>query len=98
MKTISPELIPRHIAEAVVAMLHPYVPAITVNNLEALLFPEQKEELVTREEATEVLRVSLSTVDRMLRDGDLPRRRVRGRVHIPLSAIKAVMDGNRQPL
>ena len=85
--------IPRHIADASVAMLSPYVPGLTADQLESLLFPKENEALVTREEATEVLRVSLSTVDRMLRDGELPRRKVRGRVHIPLTAIKAVMKG-----
>ncbi|MGE4489413.1 MAG: helix-turn-helix domain-containing protein [Kiritimatiellales bacterium] len=74
-------------------MLLPYAPGLTADQLESLLFPQEEEALVTREEATDVLRVSLSTVDRMLRDGELPRRKVRGRVHIPLSALKAVMQG-----
>lgn len=88
------ERIPTHIADAVAAMLLPYVAGLTADQLEFLLFPQEEEALVTREEATVVLRVSLSTVDRMLRDGELPRRKVRGRVHIPLSALKAVMLGS----
>jgi excisionase family DNA binding protein len=59
--------------------------------------PESRTEpLKTRRQAGQALGVSLPTIDRMLRDGDLPRRRIRGAVRIPASAIDHfILQGGR---
>lgn len=90
--------IPHPIAEAVIAMLRPYAPDLTPAKLEsALCFkaePNAQEQLLTRKDAAKMLSISLPTLDRMLRDGELPRRHIRGAVRIPLSSIEAITSGN----
>lgn len=84
--------IPKPIAEAVVTMLLPYAPNLTVEKLEASILetpsPKNQEKLLTRKEAAEALNVSIPTIDRMLRDEHLPRRKIRGAVRIPESATE----------
>jgi excisionase family DNA binding protein len=48
---------------------------------------DEVETLLTRKEAAQALKVSLPTIDRCLRDGVLPKRRIRGAVRIPASAV-----------
>ncbi len=83
--------IPENIVTGVAAMLAPYCPGLTAGRLlEAISFePEKKEAetLLTRKEAAEALKVSIPTVDRCLRDGVLPKRRIRGAVRIPARAV-----------
>lgn len=83
--------IPEHIANGVAAMLAPYCPGLTSERLlSAISFESEKkgvETLLTRKEAAEALKVSVPTVDRCLRDGILPKRRIRGAVRIPSSAV-----------
>ena len=90
--------IPEHIANGVAAMLAPYCPGLTAARLlSAISFePEKKEAetLLTRKEAAEALKVSIPTVDRCLRDGTLPKRRIRGAVRIPSSAVICLI-GNK---
>lgn len=92
------EKIPPPIAEAVISMLRPYAPNLTLEELEGAISmkPESDdaEQLLSRKDAAKLLCVSIPTIDRMLRDGELPRRRIRGAVRIPLSVIEAVMRGN----
>jgi excisionase family DNA binding protein len=42
----------------------------------------------------EALSVSVRTVDRMLRDGQLPFVRVRGQVRIPITAIEKIVSSD----
>ena len=83
--------IPEHIANGVAAMLAPYCPGLTAERLLSAIAPKKEhavvETLLTRKEAAEALKVSLPTVDRCLRDGVLPKRRIRGAVRIPASAV-----------
>ena len=83
--------IPEHIANGVAAMLAPYCPGLTAERLlSSISFePEKKEAetLLTRKEAAVALKVSIPTIDRCLRDGTLPKRRIRGAVRIPASAV-----------
>ena len=83
--------IPENIANGVAAMLAPYCPGMTAEQLvSAISFEPEKKEvetLLTRKEAAEALKVSIPTVDRCLRDGILPKRRIRGAVRIPSSAV-----------
>ena len=83
--------IPENIANGVAAMLAPYCPGLTTERLlAAVSFEPEKDEvetLLTRKEAAEALKVSLPTIDRCLRDGVLPKRRIRGAVRIPSSAV-----------
>lgn len=86
--------IPQPIAEAVVTMLRPYAPDLTFEKLEQAIIGkvdvETPEKLMTRKEAAEFLNVSIPTIDRMLRDGELPRIHIRGAVRIPMSASIAI--------
>jgi excisionase family DNA binding protein len=83
--------IPDHIVNGVAAMLAPYCPGMTTERLlSAICFEPEKDEvetLLTRKEAAEALKVSIPTIDRCLRDGVLPKRRIRGAVRIPVSAL-----------
>lgn len=91
--------IPHPIAEAVIAMLRPYAPDLTPAKLEsALCFKQEattQEQLLSRKDAAEKLNISVTTLDRMLRDGELRRLRIRGNVRIPLSSIEAIMSEGR---
>jgi excisionase family DNA binding protein len=87
--------IPNAITEAAVAMLRPYAPDITSAKIKNLcVIPDDKDErLLTRKEAAFALHISSATLDRMLRDGELPRRKIRGAVRIPLSAVNILRNG-----
>ncbi|MCF7848564.1 MAG: helix-turn-helix domain-containing protein [Kiritimatiellales bacterium] len=90
--------IPDAIKTAAAAMLAPYCNGgLTPEKLEtAISFkPDEEvaEKLLTRKEAAAALSVSLPTLDRMLRENELPRRRIRGAVRIPKSAINAFVLG-----
>ena len=86
--------IPENIIDGVAAMLAPYCPGLTTERLQMAVSykPEEKEieKLLTRKEVAEILTVSLPTVDRCLRDGVLPKRRIRGAVRIPASAVASL--------
>lgn len=88
--------IPQPIAEAVVTMLRPYAPDLTVEKLEAAISSkpeqEQPEKLLTRKEAAQLLNISIPTIDRMLRDGELSFRKIRRAVRIPLSTIRLLVN------
>ena len=89
--------IPENIATGVAAMLAPYCPGLTIERLQAAVsYEPEKDEvetLLTRKEAAQALKVSLPTVDRCLRDGVLPKRRIRGAVRIPASAVAGLVSG-----
>ena len=72
-------------------MLAPYCPGLTTERLRvAVSFEPEKDEvetLLTRKETAQALKVSLPTIDRCLRDGVLPKRRIRGAVRIPAKAV-----------
>ena len=94
--------IPENIATGVAAMLAPYCPGLTIERLEAAISfkPEPDEgeidKLLTRKEAAQALKVSIPTIDRMLRDGDLPKRRIRGAVRIPMRAVSDIISYGRK--
>ncbi|MFA5687742.1 MAG: helix-turn-helix domain-containing protein [Kiritimatiellales bacterium] len=86
--------IPSPISTAVIAMLSPYTPGLTPEKLEhSLTFaPENpSDKLLTRKEAASTLRVSLPTIDRMFKDGQLHRVFIRGRVFIRDSEVKSLI-------
>jgi excisionase family DNA binding protein len=94
------EEIPPPIVQAAISILSPYVPGLTPEKLQSLVFIETDpstgpEELLTRKEAAERLHISIPTIDRMLRDRELSRRHIRGAVRIPLSEIETIMHGGR---
>jgi excisionase family DNA binding protein len=86
--------IPENIIHGVAAMLTPYCPGLTTERLlAAVSFAPEKEEvetLLTRKEAAQALKVSLPTIDRCLRDGILPKRKIRGAVRIPSGALASL--------
>lgn len=87
--------IPNEITRAASAMLAPYCPGITPDKLEtAVHFKDvPTETLRTRIKAKGLLGVSMPTIDRMIKAGELRAVRVRGRVMIPQSALDAIMKG-----
>lgn len=92
--------IPQALSTAIALMLDQYVPGLTASRLEsALAFPpevEKTEALRSRNEATDALRVSLPTVDRMLACGELTRVNVRGRVFVKKSEIDRIINGEKR--
>ncbi len=92
--TKTPQL-PAAIASAAVCLLRPYCPGLTAERLSAVVLyqPEtQREPLMTRGEVARALAVSLPTIDRMLRSGDLPRRCIRGAVRVPAGAVDRLVS------
>ena len=91
--------IPENIANGVAAMLPPYCHGLTAERLLAAISREKEhvevETLLTRKEAAEALKVSVPTIDRCLRDGVLPKRRIRGAVRIPLKAVARLIADRR---
>ncbi|QBG46612.1 DNA-binding protein [Verrucomicrobia bacterium S94] len=89
--------IPENIATAATALLAPYRPELTPNKLKEVLSkePEQsvRDNLVSRKDACSALHVSLPTLDRMLSEGELARVKVRGRVFVRESSIRAIIEG-----
>jgi len=90
--------IPKAITGAVLRLVSPYCPTLTETDLQARLtfLPEETaphEAARTRKEAARDLNISVVTVDRMLKDGQLPRIRMRGSVRIPQSAISKILNG-----
>jgi excisionase family DNA binding protein len=88
--------IPTVVKIAAASMLAAYVPGLTGDKLESLIQFQQEEipdRLRSRIEAAKALNVSLPTVDRMLQAGELPCRRIRGRVFVPQSAIRNLIEG-----
>jgi excisionase family DNA binding protein len=88
--------IPKEISTAAARMLEPYAPGLTAERLaEAITYqPEaESERLLTRREVASRLRVSMPTCDRLLRSGQLPKRRIRGAVRVPASAVEAILNG-----
>jgi excisionase family DNA binding protein len=84
--------IPDAITTAAVRLLEPYCQNLTAEMLLAAVtyrpeHEEKIEKMLTRRETAQALNVSLPTVDRMLRDGHLPKLRIRGAVRIPARAI-----------
>lgn len=89
--------IPEPIVNAATGMLAPYRPGLTPQQLElALDFPEKPtpaDKILSRKEASEALHISMPTIDRMLASGELPKIKVRGRVFIRESAVRAIIEG-----
>lgn len=91
------QLIPEAITLAAANLLAPYRPGLTPNQLEAALDSLEKiespDELWSREIIKNTLNVSMPTVDRMLASGELPKVKIRGRVFVRASAVRAIIEG-----
>jgi excisionase family DNA binding protein len=89
--------ITNEIAMAAVTLLQPYAEReLTVEIIKKMLeeefLPESAQEtLLTRKETAVALHVSLPTIDRMLRDGELVACRIRGRVMFRQSAVDGIL-------
>jgi len=91
-----PTPIPPEIRNVVVQLLEPFAPGLTADTLaERITYKPEAgiERLLTRRETGSALRVSMPTVDRMLRANQLPKRRIRGAVRIPASAVERIISG-----
>ena len=87
--------IPNAIKVAASSMLAAYVPGLSPAKLESALQFQQEEtpdRLLSRAEAAKALNVAIPTVDRMLKEKQLPKRKVRGRVFVPQSAVKKLIS------
>ena len=91
------QAIPEHIIIAASAMLAPYIPNLTPDRIQNRLAfeqePEPTERLLTKKEAAAAPSISTDTLDRMIVDGQLDRRKIRGAVRIPQSAVDAIING-----
>jgi len=91
--------IPNPIATAAAAMLAPYHPGLTPERLESALATnsgcELGDELMTRQEACDVLRISKPTCDRMLNDGELECVKIRRRVFVRASSVRSIVAGKQ---
>ena len=95
--------IPREIAVAAIGLLQPYTERVlTIEELEEFLHrgnflpPSAEEILLTRNETAKALHVSLPTVDRMVKAGELRRVKVRGRIMIQQSEIDKILKNGQQ--
>ena len=90
-------VIPEPIVNAVASMLAPYRPGLTPQKLdEALNYSEdtpQPDRLLSRKEAMTEIHMSMPSIDRMLADKQLTRIKIRGRVFIRESEIRAIIEG-----
>lgn len=89
--------IPEAISTAVINMLAPYM-HITHHDLVRLADPvpeAETDELMTRFEVRDALKVSLPTVDRMIRDGTLEGVKIRRRMFISEGSVKTFLNSAR---
>jgi excisionase family DNA binding protein len=90
--------IPRAIATAAVGLLQPFCNGLSVDTLHSRLsFQPEKEiidEMLSVSEAAYALGVSIPTVNRMFKEAQLRRVKIRGAVRVPRSAIDAVLNGS----
>ena len=94
--------IPPENVVAATTLLKPEWPHLSTQGLVAALNASERSGAATRRgamrmlrkrEAAELLAVSLSTIDRMLRAGTLPKRTIGGSVRVPADAIHRLMEG-----
>ena len=98
---MSDKTIPEHAAEAVHAILRPYVEDLTVASVNKALehliddVPKEEriEEMFTLKECTRLTKVSRDTLLKMIRDQQLRAVKVRYQWRIPQSEIERVMKG-----
>lgn len=89
--------IPEVIAEAALTLLRPYAEReLSLEDIDAFLShgPDHNEyeKLLSTKEAAEALRISMATLNRMLRDGQIAKRTIRRRVFICQSEIKRIIN------
>jgi len=92
--------IPPAIADAVVALVGRYVPDLTGQRVIEVLMDHPDEiqarrppVAFTKREVCEAARLSLPTVNRMLRSGALQYRKIGRCVRIPAHALEQLLDG-----
>jgi len=54
--------------------------------------PPTRKDLYTRHEAAQELNCSVSTIDRMIRDGDLTKSKIRSKTVVPAYQVKAFKE------
>ena len=95
--------IPESILEAMVGLIVPFCPNMDVTSLRRILREVLEngsdsrfvpDSALSKRETASVLNVSLSTVDRMLRDRQLPHTKVRGSVRIPVRAVEELLESS----
>lgn len=89
---------PHPLLSAAVQLLQPIYPNITVDGLKSLMerWKEPPEDaLFTRQESADRARLSLSTLDRLIKGGDLKVVRIRHSIRIRKSALDALLQGSK---
>jgi excisionase family DNA binding protein len=91
---------PKEIGEAVVILLQPYTKReLAVEDIDEMLNKKEfqpeptREKLLTLSEAAAAMRISRTTLYRIIRDGDLAPCRIRGKVLIRMSDVDRVLRG-----
>lgn len=91
--------IPPPIAEAVAALVSRYIPDLTSRRVIELLsdcptevLPRQIPTALTKSEVCQATRLSLPTVNRLMKSGRLPYTKIGRAVRIPLSALEQLFD------
>jgi len=97
------QAIPNSILQATIALLTPYVPDLDMALLRKVLGefaayskdrPFAPDPMLSKKDTARALGLSISTINRMLRDGQLPHQKVRGSVRIPAKALEALTTGS----
>lgn len=91
--------IPEAIREAVIGILRPYVPQVEtwLGQMEAGVISEKGgETYFTRLEVAGLLKVSVQTLDRLIKCGRLQATRIRRSVRISESALRAFLEEEAQ--
>jgi len=63
-----------------------------INHLSKLKESSHQKDFYTRFEAAQELHCSVSTIDRMIRDGDLTKSKVRSKTVVPAYQVKAFKE------
>jgi excisionase family DNA binding protein len=87
-----PGEIPTEIVSATVNLLKPYCPAVTAERVRTMLSEHDDsppDRLITRQEVSDILQLSLPTTDRLIKSSQLASVKIRRSVRVPLSAVTA---------
>jgi excisionase family DNA binding protein len=86
--------IPPGMSGVIATLIEPYVDNAK-DRVDELFAPRQEvtlEELWTRKEASQRLKISLPTLDRMIKCGEVSHVKIRRSVRIPRSAVEQLMQ------
>ena len=68
------------------------VSAAFVSNLSRIKETSKSKNFYSRHEAAQELNCSVSTIDRMIRDGELSKKKIRSKTVVPAFQVQAIKD------